>query len=77
MENLRIAMKSVISAQRMLISEMRKQNTSQGVIDYWKNEARERSLVLEKLEIKQRELEREEIGLIWGEEYKNKIYGRK
>lgn len=59
-------MKSVISAQRMLITELMKEKKSKIMINYWTDEVRGRSIDLENYMIKERQKERKEIKEIFG-----------
>ncbi len=62
-------MKAVISAQRMLITELLKTNRSEKMIEYWINEVRDRSLLLEDLLVKERKKEKKELADIFGLEF--------
>ena len=62
-------MKAVISAQRMLITELLKTNRSEKMIEYWINEVRDRSLLLENLLVKERKKEKKELADIFGLEF--------
>jgi hypothetical protein len=62
-------MKAVISAQRMLIAELLKTNKSEKMIDYWINEVRDRSILLEDFLIEERRKEKNELADIFGLEF--------
>ena len=62
-------MKAVISAQRMLIAELLKTNRSQKMIDYWINEVRDRSILLEDFLVEERKKEKKELADIFGLEF--------
>jgi hypothetical protein len=62
-------MKAVISAQRMLIAELLKTNRSEKMIEYWINEVRERSIILENALQKERAKEEEKLSEIFGHEF--------
>lgn len=59
-------MKAVISAQRMLISELLKTNRSEKMIEYWINEVRDRSILLEDFLVEERRKEKKELEFIFG-----------
>ncbi len=62
-------MKAVISAQRMLIAELLKTNRSEKMIEYWINEVRDRSILLEDFLIEERRKEKKELADIFGLEF--------
>ena len=62
-------MKAVISAQRMLISELLKTNRSEKMIEYWINEVRDRSILLEDFLVEERRKEKKELADIFGLEF--------
>jgi hypothetical protein len=62
-------MKAVISAQRMLIAELLKTNKSEKMIDYWINEVRDRSILLEDFLVEERKKEKNELADIFGLEF--------
>ena len=59
-------MKAVISAQRMLIAELLKTNRSQKMIDYWINEVRDRSILLEDFLVEERKKEKDLLKDVFG-----------
>ena len=62
-------MKAVISAQRMLITELLKTNRSEKMIEYWINEVRDRSILLEDFLVEERRKEKKELADIFGLEF--------
>ena len=62
-------MKAVISAQRMLIAELLKTNRSEKMIEYWINEVRDRSILLEDFLVEERRKEKNELADIFGLEF--------
>ena len=62
-------MKAVISAQRMLIAELLKTNKSEKMIEYWINEVRDRSILLEDFLVEERLKEKNELADIFGLEF--------
>ncbi len=62
-------MKAVISAQRMLIAELLKTNRSEKMIEYWINEVRDRSILLEDFLVEERRKEKKELADIFGLEF--------
>ena len=62
-------MKAVISAQRMLITELLKTNRSEKMIEYWINEVRDRSILLEDFLVEERKKEKKELAHIFGLEF--------
>ena len=62
-------MKAVISAQRMLITELLKTNRSEKMIEYWINEVRDRSILLEDFLVEERLKEKKELVDIFGLEF--------
>ena len=62
-------MKAVISAQRMLITELLKTNRSEKMIEYWINEVRDRSILLEDFLVEERLKEKNELADIFGLEF--------
>ena len=62
-------MKAVISAQRMLITELLKTNRSEKMIEYWINEVRDRSILLEDFLVEERRKENRELADIFGLEF--------
>lgn len=62
-------MKAVISAQRMLIAELLKTNRSEKMIEYWINEVRDRSLLLEDFLVEERKKEKKELEDVFGLEW--------
>lgn len=62
-------MKAVISAQRMLITELLKTNRSEKMIEYWINEVRDRSILLEDFLVEERLKEKKELADIFGLEF--------
>ena len=62
-------MKAVISAQRMLIAELLKTNRSEKMIEYWINEVRDRSIVLEDFLVEERKKEKKQLADIFGLEF--------
>ena len=62
-------MKAVISAQRMLIAELLKTNRSEKMIEYWINEVRDRSILLEDFLVEERKKEKKELADIFGLEF--------
>ena len=62
-------MKAVISAQRMLIAELLKTNRSEKMIEYWINEVRDRSILLEDFLVEERKKEKKELADIFGLEW--------
>ena len=62
-------MKAVISAQRMLIAELLKTNKSEKMIEYWINEVRDRSILLEDFLVEERRKEKNELADIFGLEF--------
>lgn len=62
-------MKAVISAQRMLIAELLKTNKSEKMIEYWVNEVRDRSILLEDFLVEERKKEKKELADIFGLEF--------
>ena len=59
-------MKAVISAQRMLIAELLKTNRSEKMIEYWVNEVRDRSIILEDFLIEERKKEKDLLKDVFG-----------
>ena len=59
-------MKAVISAQRMLIAELLKTNRSEKMVEYWINEVRDRSILLEDFLVEERKKEKKELADIFG-----------
>ena len=62
-------MKAVISAQRMLIAELLKTNRSEKMVEYWINEVRDRSILLEDFLVEERKKEKKELADIFGLEF--------
>lgn len=62
-------MKAVISAQRMLITELLKTNRSEKMIEYWINEVRDRSILLEDFLVEERRKEKKELEDVFGLEF--------
>ena len=62
-------MKAVISAQRMLITELLKTNRSEKMIEYWINEVRDRSILLEDFLVEEIKKEKKELAHIFGLEF--------
>ncbi len=62
-------MKAVISAQRMLITELLKTNRSEKMIEYWIDEVRDRSLLLEDFLVEERKKEKKELEDVFGLEW--------
>ena len=62
-------MKAVISAQRMLITELLKTNRSEEMIEYWINEVRDRSILLEDFLVEERLKEKKELEDVFGLEW--------
>ena len=62
-------MKAVISAQRMLIAELLKTNRSEKMIEYWINEVRDRSILLEDFLVEERRKEKKELADVFGLEF--------
>ena len=67
-------MKAVISAQRMLITELLKTNRSEKMIEYWINEVRDRSILLEDFLVEERLKEKKELADIFGLESIKKTF---
>ena len=62
-------MKAVMSAQRMLIAELLKTNRSEKMIEYWINEVRDRSILLEDFLVEERRKEKKELADVFGLEF--------
>jgi hypothetical protein len=62
-------MKAVISAKRMLIAELLKTNRSEKMVEYWINEVRDRSILLEDFLVEERKKEKKELADIFGLEF--------